>query len=285
MTGWIKLHRELMDKPIWESSTAAQKVILITLLTMANHKEKEWEFAGKKYVAKPGQFVTSLSSIAEKSGKDISVQNVRTALKRFEKYDFLTDQSTNKNRLITIVNWASYQRKDDIQEDEETGSQQANQQAANKQLTTNKNVRKKEDKEEVLKKKSPKVAPSDQDYENAHLLFDLMQGNMESAKAPNFEDWAHTFRKLRNDYNHTDKFLKYVIQYSQERSYRKSNIRSANSFRKAYESLYIDAREEVKKQKVIPISKNNQHDFESLKEKLRHEQEQQFLQQQQNRIT
>lgn len=130
-SGWIKLYREILKKAIWTESTSKQKVILITLLTMANHDEKQWEWQGKKYVAKPGQFVTSLKSIAKNAGDDISIQNVRTALLRFEKYEFLTNKSTNRNRLITIVNWELYQEKDK--------NQQANRQAANKQLTTNKN--------------------------------------------------------------------------------------------------------------------------------------------------
>lgn len=147
-TGWIKLHRELLDKPIWESSTPEQKVILVTLLAMANHAEKEWEFGGEKYKAMPGQFVTSLPSIAKKSGNGISIQNVRTALLRFERYDFLTCKSTNKNRLITIVNWEFYQQK----EDNLTGKSTGDQQATNRQLTANKNVKNvKNDKEEVIK--------------------------------------------------------------------------------------------------------------------------------------
>ena len=137
MKGWIKLHRELMEKPIWLESTPEQKVILVTLLMMANHEGKQWEFAGEKYEAEPGQFVTSLESIAKNTGKGISIQNVRTALKRFEKYEFLTNKSTNRNRLITIVNWGLYQQ----EESDGTSKLTSNQQATNKQLTTNKNVK------------------------------------------------------------------------------------------------------------------------------------------------
>lgn len=133
--GWIKLYRQLLEKPIWQESTPEQKVILITLLSMANHEEREWEWQGEPYKASPGQFVTSLDSIRKKCGKGISLQNVRTALKRFEKYEFLTNQPTNKNRLITIVNWEVYQSKDNDLTKELT----SNQQATNKQLTTNKN--------------------------------------------------------------------------------------------------------------------------------------------------
>lgn len=137
--GWIVLHRKLLDKPIWFESTAEQKVILITLLLMANHAEKEWEWQGKKYVAKPGQFVTSLSKIAEVCGEGISFQNVRTALKRFEKYGFLTNESTNKNRLITINNWAFYQNNPNDTNRQPNKQLTSNQQATNKQLTTNNN--------------------------------------------------------------------------------------------------------------------------------------------------
>ncbi|MDZ5577788.1 DnaD domain protein [Enterococcus cecorum] len=137
--GWIVLHRKLLDKPIWFESTAEQKVILITLLLMANHAEKEWEWQGQKYVAKPGQFVTSLPKIVEACGNGISIKNVRTALKRFEKYGFLADKSTNKNRLITINNWAFYQDKPDGH-GRQTGSQVAdNRQATGRRVASNNN--------------------------------------------------------------------------------------------------------------------------------------------------
>ena len=130
-----------MYKPIWLESTPEQKTILITLLTMANHTGKEWEWKGERYAAQPGQFITSLDSIAHKCGKGITVQNVRTALKRFEKYEFLTNESTNKNRLITIVNWGIYQDSEEEPNKQTNKQLTSNQQATNKQLTTNKNVK------------------------------------------------------------------------------------------------------------------------------------------------
>lgn len=139
MSGWIKLYRQLLDKPIWTGSTANQKVVLVTLLLMANHDSKEWEWRGKPYKALPGQLVTSIASIQKATG--LTRQNVRTALVRFEKYDFLTIKTTKQNTLITIVNWAFYQ----------VGDAEPNQQAhqrltnasptPNQRLTTNKNVK------------------------------------------------------------------------------------------------------------------------------------------------
>lgn len=128
-----------MQKVIWQESTPEQKVILITLLMMANHKGKEWEWKGKSYKAKPGQFITSIPSIAKRAGKGISVQNVRTALKRFKKYEFLTDESTNQNRLVTIVNWESYQSEHNEANNQANSQLTGTQQTPNRPLTSNKN--------------------------------------------------------------------------------------------------------------------------------------------------
>ncbi|HDI4695558.1 TPA: DnaD domain-containing protein, partial [Listeria monocytogenes] len=142
--GWVKLHRDLKEKPIWRSSTPEQKTILVTLLMMANHKENEWEWMGKPFKAKPGEFVTSIKSITEECGKGISSQNVRTALKRFENYGFLTKESTKVNTLINIVNWGVYQDSENKANTLANKQLTNDSQTANKQLTTNKNVRTKE---------------------------------------------------------------------------------------------------------------------------------------------
>ena len=140
--GWLKIYRELGDKAIWIQSTPEQKVILMTLLMAVNYEENEWVWKGKKFKVAPGQMITSLDSIQKKSGKGITVQNVRTALVRFEKLGFLTSESTNEGRLITIVNWSLYQSN----EFELTNDSTNPSQTTNKELTPIKE-RKKEKKE------------------------------------------------------------------------------------------------------------------------------------------
>ena len=137
--GWIKLYRGLLGKAIWKDSTPEQKTILITLLLMANHKETEWEWKGTSFHCSPGQFKTSLESIAAACGKGISVQNVRTALKKFEKYGFLTNESTRAGRLITICNWEQYQSLEEEHNKASPNSLTVGQQTTNRQLTPNKN--------------------------------------------------------------------------------------------------------------------------------------------------
>ena len=137
--GWVKLHRALLDKTIWINSTAEQKTILITLLLMANHEPNQWEWKGKKYTVKSGEFITSLEKIVAKCGKGITTQNVRSALKRFENLQFLTNESTKQNRLIKIENWGLYQDEEN-QPNKATNKEVTNdQQRTNKEVTTNKN--------------------------------------------------------------------------------------------------------------------------------------------------
>lgn len=128
--GWIRVYREILDNPIWRDSTPEQCKILITLLSMASWKESDWDWLGKKKKLQPGQFVTSIKRIVNFAGRGVSEKNVRTALIRFQAFGFLTCVSTNKGRLITIVNWGKYQ---DI--DCETGKQNGKQTAGNWQAT------------------------------------------------------------------------------------------------------------------------------------------------------
>ena len=69
-----------MEKVIWKKSTPEQKVVLITILMMANHDKKEWEWQGKRFEIQAGQFITGLDNPAKIAG--VSTQNVRTALNK-----------------------------------------------------------------------------------------------------------------------------------------------------------------------------------------------------------
>lgn len=109
--GWVKVHRSLLDNPVWTTSTPEQRSVLVSILLKANHKTNTWAWKGEKFTVKPGQFVTSLESLRKASGKGISTQNVRSSLRLFKKFDFLTEYSTKNGRLISIINWASYQQK------------------------------------------------------------------------------------------------------------------------------------------------------------------------------
>jgi len=111
--GWLRLWRRLLIKKSWTESKPKHKVIMITLLMMVNYEPLKSEWDGKSIILKPGSMITSLEDIREAAGKEISIQNVRSALDNLEKkYEFLTQQTTMSGRLITILNWKEYQRDD-----------------------------------------------------------------------------------------------------------------------------------------------------------------------------
>jgi len=137
--GWFKIYRCLFKKAIWLNSTPEQKVVLMTLLGMANYEGKEWEWKGKQFKAQAGQFVTSINSIMSKSGLGISRQNIRTALTKFKRYDFLTYESTNTGILVSIVNWGVYQGEKAIVNQFANPKVTKVSPTINQSLTTNKN--------------------------------------------------------------------------------------------------------------------------------------------------
>jgi len=149
--GWIRLYRELLDKTIWKNSSPEQKSILITLLLIVNHSSKQWEWQGQKFNLQPGQTITSLEAIAQKAGKGISIQNVRTALKRFEKLGFLTNESTKTGRLITILNFDIYQNNNNPANSHSNNQSTNDQQSHNNPITTNNNDNNKNNEEEPNK--------------------------------------------------------------------------------------------------------------------------------------
>jgi hypothetical protein len=218
--GYFKMWRELFNKPIWLDSTPEQKVILVTLLAMANFDTKEWEWQGKPYKADRGQFVTSLPSIVKNCGQGVTLQNVRTALKRFETYGFLTDQSTNKNRLITIVNWTLYQQN----ENELTGNLTGNQQAANRQLTA------REEGKEVKKVKKDIYMP---EFEKFYSIYPNPQNKQRS-----FNNWKKQLKEYTIEQltQATLNYKKLVEKEKRERQYIKSsaNFLGQDKFFKDY---------------------------------------------------
>lgn len=224
--GYLKLWRELMIKPIWLNSTPEQKTILITLLAMANFKEKQWEWEGKKFTVKPGQFITSANSIIENCGVGVTRQNVRTALARFEKLEFLTMQSTKTGMLITIENWALYQG-DDCTANQDTNQDLTNTQpTANQQLTT---------REECKESKKDKKDIYTQEFEQFYSIYPRPQ-----AKQDTYKNWSKRIKEHSIDYimQCTEHYLDYyntLPDNKKEFAYASNNFLGQKAYYKDYE--------------------------------------------------
>ena len=164
-SGWVKLHRKIIDSEMYKNLNSKQRDVMIQCLLLANHEQNTWEWGQKLHTCQPGQFITSINSLAGKCSSDTKVQSVRTSLLKLEKWQFLTSESTKSGRLITILNWESYQK--EVAEANKDGNRQLtkSQQTANKELTTIKNVKKEKKKNKEDKSLSPTEKPVGVDKE------------------------------------------------------------------------------------------------------------------------
>jgi hypothetical protein len=145
--GWIKTHRTLLD---WEWHTDPKMVsLLIHLILLANSKNSKW----KGVEIKRGQFVTGRRSLSAITG--IQEASLRRCLTKLEKSGVITVKTTNRNSVITVCNYDTYQEvlpANDPANDPANG-QQMIQQTANKrptngqQMIHNKEVKKERKKE------------------------------------------------------------------------------------------------------------------------------------------
>jgi len=131
--GYIKLWRKTKEWVFFRDAIALQLWIL--LLLDATHKPMKKIFKGQEIELMPGQVLTGRKYLFAQTG--IPETTIERWLKRFEKCGQIGQQTDTRNRLITIVDWETYQGKVD------------NKRTANGQQTdTNKNGRMEE-----LKKK------------------------------------------------------------------------------------------------------------------------------------
>lgn len=134
MSGWIKLHRKILDNPV-VCKDSDHIAVWAYLLLNATHKEYPALFSGKKILLQPGQLITGRKTIADKFKIDES--KVQRILKSFEIEHQIEQQKSNKNRLITVLSWRDYQ--DSEQQDEQ---QMNNKRTTDEQqVNTNKNVK------------------------------------------------------------------------------------------------------------------------------------------------
>jgi len=116
---YIKLYEQITK---WEwFHKPATLCLFVYLLLKANYKDLKFE--GMK--VRRGQLVTSLPKLATDTG--LTIQQVRTALSNLQSTGEITDQSTPRYRIITIIKYDDYQSSTDSVTDK--------QQAANRQIT------------------------------------------------------------------------------------------------------------------------------------------------------
>jgi hypothetical protein len=133
MSGWIKLHRSILD---WEWYSDVNTSRLFThLLLKANYKPKNW----KGIPVAIGQTITSRDTLSRETG--LSIQQIRTSLSKLKSTSDITIKSTSKYTSVTITAYSLYQSMDDLETIKITSDTTNDQQTNNKQITTTKEVK------------------------------------------------------------------------------------------------------------------------------------------------
>lgn len=194
--GWIKLHRNLKDWEWYDDHNCVR--LLIHLLLTVNHKEKRWQ--GIKIME--GQRIASWDKLSTETG--LTLQQVRTAIKKLELSGEITRKLTGKSQLVTLVKWGKMQ--DNQQEDnrEISSFSTENQQNDNRTITdeqqqlknvkNNKNVKNKDIYEKSKRFSKPTI-------EQIKIYCEERKNNIDAEKFYNHYEangWMRGGNKIKN---------------------------------------------------------------------------------------
>jgi len=210
--GWVKLWRKSIDSGLIKNHNVW--IFWTYCLMKANH-EKDYKcvVGFQEVILQPGQFIFGRKKAAEET--ELSEQKIRTCLEFLKKYKNLTIKTTNKFSVITIVNWVTYQNKED------EINQQSNQHLTSRQPTLNhiqepKNLRTKED---ILlgKYKKASFIPNNYLIQPEHIKYALSKNISENIARSEFESFvSHHSAKgslFKNWYAAYQKWIQNGIKY------------------------------------------------------------------------
>jgi hypothetical protein len=183
--GHILLHRKFRD---WEWYTDINvKTLFIELLFQANWKDNKW----KGILIKRGSLLTSLNSLSTSTG--LTVKQIRTCLDKLQRTNEVASKSTNRYRIITVLNYDKYQTKGK-QDGTPKGSQGATLEELKEikeyynKFSNLKNIRGITEKRGV----SVKARISDYSLEDVYTMIDNV-GSSEFLQGGNDKGWTATF--------------------------------------------------------------------------------------------
>lgn len=183
--GWIKLHRMILDKPLWEDQNATRVFF--------------WILMNVDYQTGIGTF--GRTQIARGTGlKNSTVYKVATRLQ--EKYQVLSIKSNNHFSEISVLNWAKYQQGDQevastVQEKEHVTSKESS------TIKEYKEIKNKEIKKESIEKENLSFSYleniPEQDVEYFVQTWDLTKSQLQ-IKAEQLADYCRAHNRKYKDY-------------------------------------------------------------------------------------
>lgn len=234
MEGWISLHRKILDNPI-VCKDSDYFSIWCYLLLNATHKEQDKMFANKRITLKKGQLITGRKKIAEQFS--VSESKVQRILKKLEIEQQIEQQTCSANRLITILNWQSYQSSEQQNEQQVNNNRTTSEQ----QVNTNNNVIMKQCNNEIKKSKSKTNVFDDQSFEMKiveGLILKIKSVN-EKFKEPNRQKWALVIDRMIRIDKRTEQELIDILKFSTNDEFWRNIVLSTESLRRNYDKIYM----------------------------------------------
>lgn len=246
MSGWIKTYRQLVD---WEWYQDSKMVhLLLHLILKANHADLKW----RGITIKRGQLLTSRKKLSVETG--ISEQSVRTCLERLQSTNEIAIKSTNRNTIITITKYGTYQSSEiEINQqinqpiNQQSTSQLTNNQPAINQPSNKNDKNDKEYKKNILSEINSDDFPEiNSDYlEITKAFHALFRYNLVEAGASTTiidkakGTWIDSIRLMIESDGYTINDLRDVYRFLQKDAFWKQNILSTSKLREQMHKLKL----------------------------------------------
>lgn len=184
MEWFIKLHRQIVEWE-WYDEPKVFKVFLHCLLR-ANHKPAQW----RGIQINTWEFITSLDKLAQET--KLSVQNIRTVIKKLKSTWELTYEPHASYTIIKLNNYGNYQWTNTEVNKQLTN----NQQTTNTQLTTDKNDNNKKNDNNIISKD---ITTEVEVYWNEEInnMQSIIKNTIES-NAMIYKPWKYERPRIKN---------------------------------------------------------------------------------------
>ena len=134
MSGWIKLHRKILDSSVFSNPHLLK--MWIWCLTKATHAGYKQLVGLEKVELKPGQFITG--RYKGSSELNVNPSTWYKHLKLLESMTMIELESNNKMTIVSVINWGLYQG-NNLEKEQQNNNKITTKEQQN---NTNKNVKK-----------------------------------------------------------------------------------------------------------------------------------------------
>lgn len=122
MSGWIKLHREILENDFWSCEPFTRGQAWVDLLLLANHKPSFFFKRGNRVDVERGQLGRSEVELSDRW--KWSRSKVRKFLKDLEKEQQISITKSTVTQIVTIVKYDEYQSEEQQKNNRKTAEEQ-----------------------------------------------------------------------------------------------------------------------------------------------------------------